>query len=432
MIMTYLSDETVPLEIALCDEVRDEISSLFDGPGLKRKEYGEDPGERPVNGVGLETEEEEDEPEGCDDESGAQAFEPVPDGPENGSFSHYLKEIANYPLLPQEREIELAISIREGQERLVRLVETHALHDMPLRELKGKVHRFLRREKAFPGVRDKVLKLILDTLGQLRHAHPQHRLYPDLQRQAIAIMAAIDGAKQEMVKGNLRLVMSIAKRYRGRGMSFEDLVQEGNMGLLKAVGRFDHTKGTRFSTYATWWVRQNIIRGIYDKTDTIRLPVHFIELKNLFFKIFHDLRKELGREPSLQEVACKANQPPRKVEHILKLAMQPISLETPIGEDGQKLCDFIKDETAISPMEHCSERELSRLTQELLSALQPREERILRLRFGLDGQSEETLEAIGKTLHVSKERIRQLEKKALGKLRHLNRQAGINSLVAYR
>jgi len=427
--MAYLSGETIPLEIVLCDEVRDEINSLFGDQGLKRKEFEEDPGDRPVNGISLEAADEEDEPEDRDDEKGAQVIEPISDGFESGSFSHYLKEVANYPLLPQEREIELAVSIREGQDRLVRLVETHALQEIPLRELKSTVHRLLRREKAFPGIRDKVLKLILDTLERMMQAHPQHRPYRELHRQATAIVAAIDGAKQEMVKANLRLVMSIAKRYRGRGMSYEDLVQEGNIGLLKAVGRFDHTKGTRFSTYATWWVRQNIIRGIYDKTDTIRLPVHFIEMKNLFFKVFHELRKELGREPSLQEVACKANQPPTKVEHVLKLAMQPISLETPIGEDGQRLCDFIKDESAVSPLDHCSCRELSELTQHLLSALQPREEKILRLRFGLGGHSEETLEAIGKTLHVSKERIRQLEKKALGKLRHLNRQAGINSLA---
>jgi RNA polymerase primary sigma factor len=159
------------------------------------------------------------------------------------------------------------------------------------------------------------------------------------------------------------------------------------------------------------------------------LPVHFIELKNLFFKAFHELYKELGREPTLHEVADKAKLPRKKVEHVLNLAMQPLSLETPVGEDGQRLYDFIKDEGAVSPIEHCSHREMAQLTHQLLSTLQPREEKILRLRFGLDGQSEETLEAIGKTFKVSKERIRQLEKKALGKLRHLNRQAGVSSLM---
>ena len=242
-------------------------------------------------------------------------------------------------------------------------------------------------------------------------------------------MASIDTAKQEMVKANLRLVLSIAKRYRGRGMSFDDLIQEGNLGLLKAVGRFDHTKGNRFSTYATWWVRQSIIRGIYDKTRTIRLPVHFIELKNLFFKVFYELLKELGREPTPQEIAEQAKLPIEKVQMVLTLAAQPISLETPIGEDEQRLVDFIEDERAASPMEECSDRELAEVTRSLLSSLQPREEKILRLRFGLDGQPAETLEKIGKCFRVSKERIRQIEKKALRKLRNPNRQASLKTFM---
>jgi RNA polymerase primary sigma factor len=428
--MAYVTSESVSLEIFLDDEGQEDICTLISrGQGLERDM--DEPGliAGPANGKCLPAEVEEDEEDGRHEEDETPVFTPFSVGFESGTFAHYLREVSSYPLLTPERETELAISIREGQDHLVRIVESHAVQEISLRELKGKVQKLLGREKAFPGIRDKVLHLILSTLERLALDHPHPHLYADLHQQAKTIMATIDVAKQEMVKGNLRLVMSIAKRYLGRGMSFDDLVQEGNMGLLKAVGRFDHTKGTRFSTYATWWVRQNIIRGIYDKTDTIRLPVHFIEMKNLFYKAFHELHKELGREPSLQEVAGKAKLPPKKVEHVLKLAMQPISLETPVGEDGQRLCDFIKDESASSPLEHCSCRELTDLTQQLLSALQPREERILRLRFGLGGQSEETLEAIGKTLHVSKERIRQLEKKALGKLRHLNRQTGINSLV---
>jgi RNA polymerase primary sigma factor len=319
--------------------------------------------------------------------------------------------------------------IRKGQDRLVELVVLHSSHTRWLQDLDQKVKKLLCHEKTFPGVRDKILKVILRSLERAVQDDPDDGLVADMLREVRAIMSAVDLAKQEMVKANLRLVLSIAKRYRGRGMSFDDLIQEGNLGLLKAVGRFDHTKGNRFSTYATWWVRQSIIRGIYDKTRTIRLPVHFIELKNLFFKVFYELLKELGREPSPQEIADRASLPLEKVQMVLTLAAQPVSLETPIGDDEQRLGDFIEDERAVSPMEECSDRELAEVTRNLLSTLQPREEKILRLRFGIDGQPAETLEKIGKTFKVSKERIRQIEKKALRKLRSPIRQASLKTFV---
>lgn len=334
----------------------------------------------------------------------------------------YLKEVASYPLLTQERETELAQIIRGGQDALVGMIEQHATEDVEVAELDGRVRKLLDSEEAFPGVRDKILKVILRSIENIAMENPGVKLYARMYARARDIVESIDLAKQEMVKANLRLVLSIAKRYRGRGMSFDDLIQEGNLGLLKAVGRFDHTKGNRFSTYATWWVRQSIIRGIYDKTRTIRLPVHFIEMKNLFFKVFYELLKELGREPTPQEIADRATLPLDKVQQVLTLAAQPISLETPIGEDEQRLGDFIEDDHATSPLDECSERELAEVTRALLSTLQPREEKILRLRFGLDGQPAETLEKIGQTFKVSKERIRQIEKKALRKLRNPNRQ----------
>lgn len=341
----------------------------------------------------------------------------------------YLREVSSYPLLSQERETELAQRIREGQNELVEIIRINACDDRMVLDLYHKVRKLLDHEKTFPGVRDKILKVIGRSLERGVADYPGNRLFAEMSLRVKAIMDSIDAAKQEMVKANLRLVLSIAKRYRGRGMSFDDLIQEGNLGLLKAVGRFDHTKGNRFSTYATWWVRQSIIRGIYDKTRTIRLPVHFIELKNLFFKVFYELLKELGREPSPQEIADRANLPLEKVQMVLTLAAQPISLETPIGEDEQRLGDFIEDERAVSPMEECSDKELAEVTRNLLSSLQPREEKILRLRFGLDGQPAETLEKIGKTFKVSKERIRQIEKKALRKLRNPNRQSCLKTFM---
>jgi RNA polymerase primary sigma factor len=348
---------------------------------------------------------------------------------EDDPVTCYLKEISSYPLLTQEREIELAQAIRKGQEELVRMIEESADRERLIQDLHSKVEKLLSHEKDFPGVRDKILKVILRTLERGVIEHPDNLLFAELLCRAQSIMEESDAAKKEMVKANLRLVLSIAKRYRGRGMSFDDLIQEGNLGLLKAVGRFDHTKGNRFSTYATWWVRQSIIRGIYDKTRTIRLPVHFIELKNLFFKVFYELLKELGREPTPDEIGERAKLPLDKVQMVLTIAAQPISLETPVGEDEQRLGDFLEDERASSPMDECSDRELAEVTRTLLSTLQPREEKILRLRFGLDGHPAETLEKIGKTFKVSKERIRQIEKKALRKLRNPNRQACLKTFM---
>jgi RNA polymerase primary sigma factor len=348
---------------------------------------------------------------------------------EEDHITCYLKEVSTYPLLTAEREIELAQTIREGQERLEKMVEEYASEERILQDLDMKVRKLLAHEESFPGVRDKVLKVIIRTLERAAKENRDNELFFKLMAESRRIMMSIDLAKHELVSANLRLVLSIAKRYRGRGMSFDDLIQEGNLGLLKAVGRYDHTKGNRFSTYATWWVRQSIIRGIYDKTRTIRLPVHFIELKNLFFKVYYELLKELGREPNAHEIAERANLPVDKVQTVLTLAVQPVSLEAPVGEDEQRLGDFLVDDRAASPLDECADKELAETTRELLSCLQPREEKILRLRFGLDGQPAETLEKIGKTFNVSKERIRQIEKKALRKLRNPNRQAMLKSFV---
>ena len=400
-----------------CDENSHETGLMYD--------------EVPDMNDAVETEEcADDTPdtEACEAENGLFS-EAAPVEMDDDHISCYLREVAAFPLLTQEREVELAQWIRNGQERLVSLVEEQTERDSSMAELHRKVGKLLDQEKDFPGVRDKALKMIVRTLERKAGEPPRRPEYAELLKKAQGIMLSVDGARQEMVKANLRLVLSIAKRYRGRGMSFDDLIQEGNLGLLKAVGRFDHTKGNRFSTYATWWVRQSIIRGIYDKTRTIRLPVHFIEMKNLFFKVFYELLKELGREPTPVEIAERSKLPLDKVQMVLNLAAQPISLETPIGEDDQRLGDFIEDEQAVSPVETCSEKELVEATRSMLSSLQPREEKILRLRFGLDGQPAETLEKIGRAFNVSKERIRQIEKKALKKLRTPNRQCFLKNFV---
>ncbi|MDI3528818.1 MAG: polymerase primary sigma factor [Thermoanaerobacter sp.] len=269
------------------------------------------------------------------------------------------------------------------------------------------------------------VRMYLKEIGKIPLLTPEEEI-----ELAKRIEQGDEEAKKRLIEANLRLVVSIAKRYVGRGMLFLDLIQEGNLGLLKAVEKFDYRKGYKFSTYATWWIRQAITRAIADQARTIRIPVHMVETINKLIRVQRQLLQELGREPTPEELAKEMGMPEEKVREIMKIAQEPVSLETPIGEEEDShLGDFIPDEDAPAPAEAAAFTMLKEQLMDVLDTLTPREEKVLRLRFGLDDGRARTLEEVGKEFNVTRERIRQIEAKALRKLRHPSRSKKLKDFL---
>jgi len=326
----------------------------------------------------------------------------------------YLKEIGKVALLSPDEEKELAQTMSAGNEAQQKLNDDAALKsDMPTRAERHALH-------------DEVVEGI-EAQEKLESAGP-------LTAEEIADLKKLvsrgEAAKQKLAEANLRLVVSIAKRYVGRGMLFLDLIQEGNLGLIKAVEKFDYTKGYKFSTYATWWIRQAITRAIADQARTIRIPVHMVETINKVIRVSRQLLQELGHDPTPAEIAAEMSMPVEKVREILKIAQEPVSLETPIGEEEDShLGDFIPDEGASEPSEAASFTLLREQLMEVLDTLTPREARVLKLRFGIEDGNSRTLEQVGQEFNVTRERIRQIEAKALRKLRHPSRSKKLKDFL---
>ncbi|MGD8564258.1 MAG: sigma-70 family RNA polymerase sigma factor [Desulfarculaceae bacterium] len=330
----------------------------------------------------------------------------------------YFKEVEGRGLLTPERELELGKTIQEGRKKILDKSLQIMRGSKKTLDIRSRIENWLEDSHKSPLSVEDVMSQAKDTVMECARNLRKTKKMTKLIKEIEQARREVETATKEMVEANLRLAVSIAKKYTFRGLSFADLIQEGNIGLMKAVNRYDYRTGYRFSTFASWWIRQTISRAIYDQARTIRIPIHLLELRSKYFRVYYSLYKELGREPLPREVAERVGIDEAKVKDLVNLTLDSTSLETPVGDDGDELGDFIENTDSECPFERVGEVEMHCHLEEALEGLDARERRILEMRFGLHDEDEHTLEEVGQVFHLSRERVRQIEKKALQRLRH--------------
>jgi RNA polymerase primary sigma factor len=331
--------------------------------------------------------------------------------------STYFKEVEVRELISPQRELELGKTIRDGRDEILqKSLAIMELFDETI-EARQRINEWMEDSHKSPLAVEDVMAEAKDQVWRCATKLNKDKKVEQLIGEISRTRREVERAAKEMVEANLRLVVSIAKKFTYRGVSFADLIQEGNIGLMKAVYRYDYRTGYRFSTFASWWIRQTISRSVYDQARTIRIPIHLQELRSKYFRTYYGMRKELGRDPTPKEVGERAGIDESKVKDIMNLVMDCTSLETPMGDDGDELGSILENTEAECPFEKVGDAEMHIHLEEALESLDPRERRILELRFGLGNEDEHTLEEVGQVFKLSRERIRQIEQKALQRFR---------------